>query len=121
VPTVGGEVVDVSDPQRQALLPCGGGPQDPLEDQPAAADPHQLRGTIRAGRRHHRFGARGEQAVPRVGQLRLQRLHHLNAEGVGMVELHHPAPQPRPVRPWPGVAVHNGDPVPAARERHPQE
>ena len=55
------------------------------------------------------------------GQLRLQRLHHLGAEGVRVVELHHSAARPRPVVLRPRIPIDDGDLVASTREHHPGE
>ena len=121
---VGAHLVDVPDAQRQPRLVLGGGAQHPLEGQPAAPDSHQLLRSCRTrptggiARKRDRLGARGEQVVPHVRQFRLQRLHHLCAEGVRVVELHHPASGPRPVLLRPRVPVHDGDLVPSTGEHH---
>ena len=121
-PAAGGaHLVDVAGVQDQARLALGGRPQDPLEGRAAAAHRHQLLGSVRAfrtGRSGDRLGAGGEQVVPDLGDLRLQRLDHLRAEGVRVVELHHPAPLPRPVRARAGVPIDDGDRVTPPGQRH---
>ena len=105
--------VSVPDAELDPRFRCGGGPEDPLENQTTTVEARQLGLTGKC----HRFGARRDELLPHVGDLGQQGLDHLLPEPVRVMELHDAFPVPTvPIRP--GIAVHDGHRMAAACQGH---
>jgi hypothetical protein len=107
-------LIGVTGPQRDPRLRFGGCPQYALEDEASAVQPGRYagharhRGRLRPGR---------EQAVPDIGHLGQHRIHHLLAEEVGVMELHHPAAIPPLAAVRSAVTIDDLNLVSAPRQR----
>ena len=68
-----------------------------------------------------RLGARRQPRVERGGPHLLENPSDLRPEPVGVVELHHPSPEPGIVVRWPRVALHRDDVVTATGQHTPDQ
>ncbi len=115
-PALGDHAVHVPLTDDEARFVADHVPQGALERHPPGAHAGRERLARSLTGHHDRLRTTRQPGVVRLGPLGLQRFHDLGPEGVGVPELHHPAPVPGPVRGRSGIPVHGHHVVAAPGE-----